>query len=199
MRGHEYLRDVVRDYLEQSVPVLLAAHLAEIEQTFPDPAELNFVLADSLQDVVETENEAPYPVVAVRSAVAEDSQNLGGRTWAYTYGLKVMVACDHRVYGAEGYRMATRARDRLMLAVREALLAVRGMTNDGDDGDVELMPGKRREGTGRGNQQSLSGVALAAGEIDVRARVVERLAPAAAEQIAAVDMSVTGVDASQQL
>lgn len=199
MRGHEYVRDALCNYLAGAVPLLLAAHLADIGQTDPDPSEVRFVLADSLQDVVETESEGPYPVVAVRSSDAEDSQNLGGGLWAFTYDLEVMVACDHRVYGPQGYRRATRARDRLLLAVRESLLTVRGMASADPDGDISFLPGKRREQTGRGNQQTLSGVALAVGTVDLRARVTESLAPVAAEQIEAIDLTVSGLDAAETL
>lgn len=197
MRGHEYIRDALKGYLEQAVPLFLAAHLADIGATEPDPTEVSFELADSLQDLVDGD---PFPVVAIRSSDAPDSQSLGGGKWAFTYDLEVMVACDHRAYGTEGYRSATRARDRLLLAVREALLHVKGLESGEDDGRVEFLPGKRREQTGRGNQQTLAGVALAVGTIDLRARVTESLtALAALEQINEIDLSVSGLDASQTL
>lgn len=197
MRGHEYIRDALKGYLEQAVPLFLAAHLSDIGAAEPDPAEVSFELADSLQDLVDGD---PFPVVAIRSSDAPDSQSLGGGRWAFVYDLEVMVACDHRSYGTEGYRSATRARDRLLLAVREALLSVKGLESGEDDGSVEFLPGKRREQTGRGNQQTLAGVALAVGTIDLRARVTESLtALAALEQINEIDLSVSGLDASQTL
>lgn len=200
MRGHEYIRDALRAYLETAVPLFLTAHLTDIGEAEPVPADVSFVLADSLQDVVETEDIAPYPVVAVRSTDGDVEQKTGITSWTFLYDLEVMVAVDHRTYGAEGYKAATRSRDRLLLAVRSALLSVSGLDSGEADGDVEFLPGKRREQTGRGNQQSLSGVALAVGTLSFRARVTERLSvPPALEQIGAVDLSVSGVDASQTL
>jgi len=195
MRGHEYVRDAVAEFLADQVPARLTAHLSGIEQTEPDPSTVVFVLADSLQDLGDV-----FPVVAVRSTDSTDESRIGATDWAVVYDIEVMVACDHRTYGAEGYEQASRARDRLMLACREALWRVRGMTSDAEDGDVEFLPGKRPERTGRGNQQTLSGLALAVGTIDLRVRVTERLTDLAPpETVAAVDLSVSGVDASQVL
>lgn len=198
MRGHEYIRDALKGYLEQAVPLFLSAHLTSIGASEPVPSEVTFELADSLQDLVDGD---PFPVVAIRSSDTPDQQSLGGGRWAFTYDIEVMVACDHRTYGTDGYRAATRARDRLLLAVRESLLNVKGLDSGEDDGSVEFLPGKRREQTGRGNQQTLAGVALAVGTIDLRARVTESLtALSALEQIDAIDMSVvSGLDASQPL
>ncbi len=193
MRGHEYIRDAVLGYLAASVPPRLAAHLTDIGQTQPDPSGVGFVLADSLQDIAEG-----FPLVAVRSTDAPDAQKLSPDAWAIIYHLEVMVACDHRTYGPTGFDQASRARDRLLLAVRESLWRVSGMDTTAVDGQIEFLPGKRAERTGRGNVQTLDGVALAVGTLSLRARVTERLADLdPAETVDVVDLSVAGVDASQ--
>ena len=166
MRGHEYVRDAVCNYLADAVPALLTAHLASIGQAEPAPGGVTFLLADSLQDIT-----TDFPVVAVRSTDATDDQRFSPETYGITYDLEVMVACDHRAYGDAGFDQASRARDRLLLAVREALWRVKGMMSSADDGDIEFLPGKRTERTGRGNVQTLDGVAMAVGTVSLRARV----------------------------
>ena len=195
MRGHEYIRDAVGAYLESSVPPRLAAHLSDIGQDQPDPDTVGFVLADSLQDIGEG-----FPLVAVRSTDVSNEQRLTPSAWAITYDLEVMVACDHRMYGAAGFDRASRARDRLLLTVRESLLRVSGMDTDAVDGQVEFLPGKRTERTGRGNAETLTGVALAVGTVSLRARVVEVLSDLdPAESVGVIDLAVSGVDAAQPL
>lgn len=195
MRGHEYVRDAVRGYLAASVPARLAAHLAVIGEVEPDPASVSFVLADSLQDI-----EDGWPLVAVRSTDSPEAQKLTSTSWEFTYDLEIMVACDHNVYGADGYDVASRARDRLLLAVRESLLRVQGMDTSAVDGQIRFLPGKRPERTGRGNQETLSGVALAAGTAALRVRVHEVLADLdPAETVTTVDLAVSGIDASQPI
>lgn len=195
MRGHEYVRDAVRGYLGDSVPVRLAAHLTDIGQAEPDPATVTFLLADSLQDISDG-----FPVVAVRSADATDEQRHGAESFQVTYALEVMVACDHRTYGAEGFDQASRARDRLLLAVRESLWRVKGMKSPDADGNIEFLPGKRVERTGRGNMQTLDGVALAVGTVALRARVTEILSDLTPpDDIEGVDVSVSGVDSSESI
>lgn len=195
MRGHEYVRDAVCEFLADQVPARLTAHLDAIEQTEPDPASVVFVLADSLQDLPDV-----FPVVAVRSTDSTDETRVGASDWTVVYDIEVMVATSHQTYGAEGFEQASRARDRLLLACREALWRVRGMSSSAADGDIEFLPGKRPERTGRGNQQTLSGLALAVGTLGLRVRVTETLTDLdPPETVGAVDLSVTGADASQAI
>lgn len=195
MRGHEYIRDEVRGFLESTVPLFLAAHLADLGESEPAPASVSYLLADSLQELPAD----IFPVVAVRSTDSVDDQPFREGVWGMVYTLQVMVACDHRTYGATGYEQASRYRDRLLLAVREALYRVSGVKSADEDGDIEFLPGKRPERTGKGNQETLAGVALAAGTIDFRVRVTEMLGNAGVptERIDGVDLSVSGVDAGQ--
>ena len=186
MRGHEYIREAVRTYLEQSVPLILAAHLAEIEMTDPVPAEVRFVLADGLQDITE------FPVVVVRSTDAQDDTRTADGTWLVAYALELIVAVDHRVHGdAEG---ASVQRDRLLLAVREAVYSAAGLTSD-----IDISPAKRPEQTGAA-VETRQGVPLAAGTLQFTARVVEALtALTTTDDVEYVDTSTTAYDASQTL
>lgn len=186
MKGHEYVREAIRTYLESTVPARLAAHLAANSLTSPDPAALTFLLADGLQEITD------FPAVIVRSTDATDDTHTGGDTWQIVYDLEVIVACDHRVHGdAEG---ASKDRDRVLLAVREAVYAVAGLTED-----IDVFPAKRPEQTGAASE-TRAGVPLAAGTLKFRAAVLETLADLdPPETISAVDQSVDGYSADQTL
>ena len=120
MRGHEYIREAIRTYLESAVPVRLAAHLAANGLTSPNVADLRFLLADGLQEITD------FPAVIVRSTDATDDTRTADGTWRIVYDVEVVVACDHRVHGdAEG---ASKDRDRVLLAVREAVYFAAGLT-----------------------------------------------------------------------
>ena len=186
MRGHEYVREALRTYLESTVPARLAAHLAADSLTSPDPAALTFLLADGLQEITD------FPAVIVRSTDATDDTHTGGDTWQIVYDLEVIVACDHRIHGdAEG---ASKDRDRVLLAVREAVYFAAGLTED-----IDIFPSKRSEQTGAA-AETRAGVPLAAGTLKFRAAVLETLADLdPPETIRAVDQSVDGYSADQTL
>lgn len=186
MRGHEYIREAVRTYLETAVPLYLAAHLAEIGMTEPVPSEVGFVLADGLQDVTD------FPVVVVRSTDARDVQRTADGVWQVAYEVEVIAAVDHRVHG--DYEGASVQRDRLLLAVRESVYSAAGLT-----ADIDISPAKRVEQTGAA-VETRAGVPLAAGTIAFTARVLESLTVLTPpEDIDAVDVSATGLDASQPI
>lgn len=186
MKGHEYIREAVRTHLEVAVPVRLAAHLAANALTSPDPADLKFLLADGLQNVKD------FPAVVVRSTDATDDTRTADGTWQIVYDLEVIVACDHRIHGdAEG---ASKDRDRVLLAVREAVYFAAGLTED-----IDIFPAKRAEQTGAA-AETRAGVPLAAGTLKFRAAVLETLADLdPPETITAVDQSVDGYSADQTL
>lgn len=196
MRGHEYVRDVISWHLSQFVPPILAAHLADIGETEPNPADLSFILADSLQEVPE----GSWPVVAVRSTLSPKSTRITSRSYERTYRVEVMVACDHHVYGEEGYEVASRARDRLIGAVRDAFDVVSGIDTDEPDGQIRFLQGNRPEAIGKGNAEDLVGVALAVGTKELMVACHELL-PVwnPPESITTVDLTVSGADASQSI
>lgn len=189
MKGHEYIREAIRTYLEAEVPARLTAHLTANNLSSPDAAEIDFVLADGLQDI------ANFPVVVVRSTDATDDQRVdgaAGSTWQVTYGLEVIVACDHRVHNDP--EAASKDRDRLLLAVRECVYLAATLTND-----IVISPRGRREATGAASE-TRAGVPLAAGTIRFSAQVIESLADLdPPEDADTYDLSVSGYDASQTL
>lgn len=186
MKGHEYVREAVRTYLESDVPLRLAAHLSANGLASPNPDDIAFVLADGLQDI------DSFPAVVVRSTDASDDVQAFSGAWWITYELEVIVACDHRVHGdAEG---ASKDRDRLLLAVRECVYSAAGLTDD-----IDISPAKRPEQTGAA-AETRAGVPLAAGSLRFVARVVESLEPlSGTESIDAIDQAVDAFDASQTL
>ena len=186
MKGHEYIREAIRTYLEVAVPPRLAAHLAGNGLTSPDPAGVAFLLADGLQDITD------FPAVVVRSTDSGDERQVTTDTWWFAYDIEVIVACDHRVHGdAEG---ASKDRDRLLLAVRECIYRASGLTDD-----IDMSPKGRPEATGAASE-TRAGVPLAAGTLKFRARVTETLTDLdPPEDIDAVDQSVTVFDASQPI
>lgn len=186
MKGHEYIREAVRTYLEAAVPAYLAAHLTEIGMTEPDPTALRFVLADGLQDIND------FPVVVVRSTDARDDQRTGDGVWLVAYEVEIIAAVDHRMHG--DYEGASVQRDRLLLAVREAVYAASGLTND-----IDISPAKRVEQTGAA-VETRAGVPLAAGTVAFTARVLESLTVLSPlDDVDAVDVSADVLDASQPL
>jgi hypothetical protein len=186
VRGHEYIRETIRTYLEAEVPTRLAAHLAAYSLTSPTPADVTFLLADGLQDIND------FPAVIVRSTDSQDDTRTADGTWRIAYDIEVIVACDHRVHGdAEG---ASKDRDRLLLAVRECIYSVVGLTDD-----IDIAPRKRPEQTGAASE-TRAGVPLAAGTLRFRASVLETLTDLdPAEDINDVDLTTGGYDAGQDL
>lgn len=186
MRGHEYIREAVRTYFEQVVPARLQAHLTAIGMSTPVPAEVQFVLADGLQDIVD------FPVVVIRSTDATNDTRTGDGKYRIAYDVEVIVACDHRVHG-DG-EAASKDRDRLLLAVREAVYSVSGLTDD-----IDIAPSKRPEATGAA-METRSGVPLAAGTIKFTAYVLEDLEVLdPPETITNVDLTATAYDAGQAI
>jgi len=186
VRGHEYIRETIRTYLEAEVPTRLAAHLTANGLTSPTVADLRFYLADGLQDIVD------FPAVIVRSTDAEDDTYTSSGVWRVTYDIEVIVACDHRVHGdAEA---ASKDRDRVLLAVRECIYRAAGLTED-----IDISPRRRAEATGAA-AETRAGVPLAAGTLRFRASVLEPLADLdPPEDVTDVDLSVGGYDANQTL
>lgn len=185
MRGHEFVREAVRTYLEAEVPARLRAHLSANNLTSPS-TDVAFLLADVLEGVT------AFPAVLVRSTSATALKWVAARTWWYAYDVEVIVACDHRVHGT--FEAASTDRDRLMLAVRESVLTMSNLPDD-----IDLQPGQWPEDTGAA-VRTLAGVPLAAGTLKFTVRLVETVADLdPPEDIDAVDMTVTGLPADATL
>lgn len=171
MRGHEYARARVRDHLELTVPPRLSAIRAALATATPtNPPAGAYLLADSLPT-----DPVLYPCVVVMSTGAptmrRQSIAAAGDSADYIvgYSLTVVVAC--RVDIAGGEEEASRDRDRLMLAVREALLGRASLP-----ADLELLTQDIAEETGAA-AQDLRGRPLAAGQISLGVAVLETLNP----------------------
>jgi hypothetical protein len=101
------------------------------------------------------------------------------------YSLRIVVACRTDVAGGE--ELASVDRDRLMLAVREALLAPGNFP-----ADLELLTQDMAEDTGAA-AQDLRGRPLAAGQITCQVGVLETLAALPVPDALVVsDVDVTG-------
>lgn len=168
MRGHEYARAQVKTHLQATVPARLAAIRSGLTaQTPVNPA--GYFLTDSLPT-----DPALYPCVVIMStgapAMRRQSVLAAGDAvdFVVIYSLRIVVACRTDVAG--GDEAASVDRDRLMLAVREALLAPGSMPSD-----FELMTQDLAEDTGAA-AQDLRGRPLAAGQITCQAGVLETLA-----------------------
>jgi len=173
MRGHEYIRDVVKAHLVAAVPVRLAI----IQVDADDPVtDLDFILDDGLYRLQR------FPAVVIRATDATNHKRTADAQWAYDYSVEVIVACANDTVG--NYEGATRQRDRLLQAVREALIAPTLWPDD-----VELLPGDRPERTGPG-VETVNGEPLAAGTIGVTFRVYEDL-DLGLTPIDGVDVTVT--------
>lgn len=185
MHGHEYVREAIRTYLETEVPPRLAAHLAANSLTSPS-GDVTFLLQDVLEGVT------TFPVVLVKSTSARAEKWVATRTFWYAYDLEIVVACDHRVHGS--FEAASTDRDRLMLAVREAVLTMSGLP-----GDIDLRPGDWPEDTGAA-VQTLAGVPLAAGTLKFTVRLTETIADLdPPEDMDTIDLTVDGYDADATL
>lgn len=174
MRGHEYVRDVVKALLVAQVP----GRLAVIEDGLDDPVgDLDFILDDGLYRL------KSFPVVVVRATDAQIVKRTGESEWLVGYDVEVIVACANATIGnTEG---ATRQRDRLLLAVREALYV--GLSSLPDD--VDFPPGAWPEKTGP-SVETLNGEPLAVGTVAFQAQVTE-VADRGLPTVVGVDVTLT--------
>ena len=189
MRGHEYARSQVKTHLQSTVPGRLGAIRTALAATTPaNPA--GYFLTDILPT-----DPALYPAVVIMSTAApamkRQSVQAAGQAvdFVVIYSIRVVVACRTDVAG--GDEAASIDRDRLMLAVREALLAPGSFPDD-----FELLTQDIAEDTGAA-AQDLRGRPLAAGQITCQVGVLETLAalpaPDALEE-SAVDVTGYGRD-----
>lgn len=130
MRGHEYPRQLLRTMLTTEVPLRLAAIRAaatvdpEVPETWP-PDPKAYLLADQLPM-----KEEQYPAVLITSSTAQPDTNLqaGLGEFIYEYALTVGVAVVAPRHGGE--ERSSVGRDRILLAVREALMLNASLADD---------------------------------------------------------------------
>lgn len=168
MKGHEYARAVVREHLQRTVPTRLAAIRAGLTATTPS-APAAYLLADRLPT-----DPAQYPCILINSSgvprMRAQSVYADGDSADFicVYDMRLIVACRTDVAG--GDEAASVDRDRLLLAVREALLTRASLPED-----IEIVTGDMREDTGAATQD-LRGRPLAAGQITFGVGTLENLA-----------------------
>lgn len=130
MKGHEYARQLLRTMLATEVPLRLdairAAHTVDPEapETWP-PDPKAYLLADQLPM-----KEEQYPAVLITSSTAQPDTNLqaGLGEFIYEYALTVGVAVVAPRHGGE--ERSSIGRDRILLAVREALMLNASLADD---------------------------------------------------------------------
>jgi hypothetical protein len=187
MKGHEYARAQVRAHLLAQVPGRLAALRTVLQVSTPaNPATAAYQLADGLPT-----DPNLYPAVVITSTgaprITRQSVYAAGDSadFIVVYDLRVVVAC--RTDTAGGDEAASRDRDRLLLAVREALLAHANLP-----ADVEFFTDQLAEDTGAASQD-LRGRPLSAGQVTFSVAVIETLAPIPVPDALVVsDVDVTG-------
>lgn len=170
MKGHEYARAAVKTLLEAKVPGRLKAIRTALQATTP-PAPAAYLLADRLPT-----DPALYPAIVISSTGAPRMRSQSvyadgdSADFVVFYDVRVVVACRTDLAG--GDEASSRDRDRLLLAVREALL---GRANLPDD--IELVTSDLAEDTGAATQD-LRGRPLSAGQVTFQVATLETLAPA---------------------
>lgn len=170
MKGHEYARAQVKAHLQARVPGRLSALKAALSVTTP-AAPAAYLLADRLPV-----DPALYPCIIVNSTGAPRmrAQSVHGKgdtvDYIVVYDLRVVVACRTDLAG--GDEAASLDRDRLLLAVREALLSPGTLP-----ADIELVTTDMTEDTGAATQD-LRGRPLSAGQVTFSAACLETLTPA---------------------
>lgn len=186
MKGHEYVRAQVRAHLQATVPGRLAAIRSGIQGATTPPSPASYGLADRLPT-----DPALYPAILVTSTSApsmvKQSVYAAGDSadFVVIYQMRVVVACRTDIAG--GDEAASRDRDRLLLAVREALLGRANLPSD-----MEISTADLAEDTGAATQD-LRGRPLSAGTLTFRAAVMETLAPAPVpDSLEELEIDVTG-------
>lgn len=167
MKGHEYAREVLKAHLEAWVPARLETIRAARDADFP-PDPKAYLLSDVLPD-----DTAGYPCVLVQSTSMPDWQRTTGgapgEEFIVDYDVRIVVAVGYSQIGKSAGENASIGRDRLLLAIREALLWRSTLA-----ADAVLISAGLTEQTGAA-AQDLQARPIAMGQIDTRVRVVETL------------------------
>lgn len=194
IHGHENVKTLVRDYLQEWLPLRLELIRQGLEVDLPaDPN--SYSLADNLPQ----NDPEMYPAVLVMSTrtvgMSRRKATSAGDLAEFDvdYEVIVVVAAEHDEYGDS--ESAALHRDRLLLAVRECLLLPAQL-----DVDTHILPSPLPvEQTGAA-AETLRGQALAAGQVTFQVRSVETLLPTTTlASILERQVDVTALDASQSI
>lgn len=196
MKGHEYPRQLLAAMLQTAVPERLARIRAaatsdpDAPETWP-PNPKSYLLADQLPM-----KEELYPAVVITSTTASVDSNLqaGLGEFIYEYALTIGVAVVAPRHGGES--ASSIGRDRIMLAVREALLLNANLAAD----CFAVVRGLREE-TGAA-VETMQSQPMSLGNLLFTVRVVEELTdPLLTDDgedvtVLTTQVDVTGVDAA---
>lgn len=167
MRGHEYIRGLVRDHLKTLVPIELEKIRTELDVAKPiDPKAI--LLADVLPD-----DPSKYPCILVQATTMDDATaaNAGPVDTEYVLEYGMTLVCAGSMHVLDDVEGASVMRDRLMLATRQALMSHPKLADDAK----ALVPSTLTERTGQ-SVQDMQGRPMAIGVIQFTARVNELLA-----------------------
>ena len=192
MKGHEYPRQLLAQMLEVEVPKRLAVIRAA---TSTDPDELPwppdpkaYLLADTLPM-----KEEQFPCVLITSSTSSVDTNVqaGLGEFIYEYALTIAVAVVSNRH--EGYEQSSIGRDRILLAVREALLMNAQLADD-----CFAVVRALTEVTGAA-MENLQSKPTSVGNITFAVRVVEELTDPTHYDITTFEPDVYAVDADGTL
>ena len=197
MKGHEYPRELIKAMLTTQVPLRLEALRARLTTDPEAPVEWpvnpnSYQLADQLPM-----KEEQFPCVLISSTEATRNAHLqpGLGETVFDYTMTVTVAVTSSRHG--GDEEASVGRDRIMLAVREALMLNADLA---DDAYSIVRDIKEQTGAPAENLQSKP---LALGNLGFSVRVVEDLTDPLLDTngdavvVATHDETVSAVDSSQ--
>lgn len=199
MKGHEYPRQLLASMLEAEVPVRLAAIRAalttdpEAPETWP-PDPKAYLLADELPL-----KEEKYPAVLITSSSAAVDRNIQAGLGEFMYEYALTIGCAVVADRHGGETKSSLGRDRILLAIREALLLNAQLADD-----CFAVVRALTEETGAA-VETLQGKAMSLGNITFAVRVVEELTdPLLTEAGEPVEITshaetVLAVDASHDL
>lgn len=196
MKGHEYARALLKEMLETHVPqrldLIRSAATVEPELWPPDPKA--YLLADQLPM-----KEEQYPCVLIASTTAgvDTPVQAGLGEFIYEYTLTVSCAVVSGRHGGE--TQSSIGRDRILLAIREALLLNSQLATD-----CFAVVRSANEQTGAA-VENLQSKPMSLGSITFAVRVIEELtdlitdASGTPAVIATHAETVTAVDAAKTL
>lgn len=163
MKGHEYPRQLVQAMLEEQVPIRLELLRTALDTDWPANPKA-YLLADQLPL-----KEEQYPCVLVTSTTARPDTAIqaGLGEFIYEYALTIGVSVVASRHGGE--TVASIGRDRILLAVREAL-----MLNANLASDCFLVVRNLDEQTGAA-VETMQSKPMSLGNITLAVRVIETL------------------------
>lgn len=199
MKGHEYPRQLLAEMLAVQVPlrldVIRAALTEDLEEPVtwpPDPKA--YLLADELPL-----KEEKYPAVLITSSRAAVDSNIQAGLGEFIYEYAITVGCAVVADRHGGETKSSLGRDRILLAIREALLLNAQLATD-----CFAVVRAVTEETGAA-VETMQGKAMSLGNITFAVRVIEELSDPILDPsgdpavITTHAETITAVDATEDL